>query len=213
MLTSASRQLSSNIYCTQPPHAEVTELLSSNWTLTLNCQDRGPGEWALVDLCYCHVSAGPHARCEPYGQPQQLVPCSLCIPADPHEVGNGVDTAAVSTSIPQGNPFLFRMDNQLYRGAELSTRSHRWSARDALSGPLLLGDCAALQTAVAGAPRPLVPLPPRPPSEPGGVADAMPGSCSCSRAQARSCAPGGAYNCFEFLASQRVAAEIDFVNI
>ncbi len=25
--------------------------------------DRGPGEWALVDLCYCHVSAGPHARC------------------------------------------------------------------------------------------------------------------------------------------------------
>ncbi len=25
--------------------------------------DRGPGEWALVDLCYCHISAGPHARC------------------------------------------------------------------------------------------------------------------------------------------------------
>jgi hypothetical protein len=108
----------------------------------------------------------------------------------------------VSTSIQQGNPFLFRMDNQLCRGDEFSTRSHRWSQRDALSGPHLLEDCVSLQTAVAGAPRPLVPLPPdqgaergsspRPPSEPVGVAEAMPGSCSCSRAQARSCAPGGA---------------------
>jgi hypothetical protein len=96
------------------------------------------------------------------------------------------------------------MDNQLCRGAELSTRSHRWSQRDALPRPRLLEDCVSLQTAVAGAPRPLVPLlppdqgaergsSPRPPSEPGGVAEAMPGSCSCSRAQARSCAPGGAW--------------------
>ena len=56
--------------------------------------DRGPGEWALVDLCPCRISAVSHASCEPYGQSQQLGPCGLCIPADPHEVGNGINMAA-----------------------------------------------------------------------------------------------------------------------
>ncbi len=104
---------------------------------------------------------------------------------------------------PHGNPFLFRMDSQLRCGAELSTSSHHWTANKRYTGPLpslmrlfITSDSSSWCTATSGA----LALEqgvargssPRPPSSLGGVFETLLGSCSCSRAQAQSCSPGGA---------------------
>ena len=56
--------------------------------------DRGPGEWAPVDLLRYLCPSISDARCEPEGQPQQLAPGGLCMPADPYEIGNRIDPTA-----------------------------------------------------------------------------------------------------------------------
>jgi hypothetical protein len=58
--------------------------------------DRGPGELTVVgwNHGYNIMLAGPHARREPHGQTQKLVPHSVSMLADLYEVAHGVDTAA-----------------------------------------------------------------------------------------------------------------------
>ncbi len=60
--------------------------------------DRGPGERAAVGRSHASghsiMLAGPHARREPHGQTQQLVPRSVGMLTDLYEVAHGLDTAA-----------------------------------------------------------------------------------------------------------------------
>jgi hypothetical protein len=119
--------------------------------------DRGPGEQASVYRSQgdIFVAAGPHARREPLCQPQQLISRGVCVLADLHEIGHGINTAARVVRHLAGEPIL---DNQC-RGAELSTSRQRSSAKRSPNGPVPgarqpLANSSAWCTAASGAPSP-----------------------------------------------------------
>ena len=68
--------------------------------------DRGPGEWASVYRSDILVAAGPYARCEPHGQPQQLVSRGISELANLYELDHGIDAAARVVLHPAGKAML-----------------------------------------------------------------------------------------------------------